>query len=167
MTISPDGRFLAAHPAHFIALGLGLGLSPFAPGTVGSLLGFPLFWLLDESTSSPQAFFGILFVLFFVGVWACGRTGRALGVADHGAIVWDEVVAFAGVLYFTPAEATWWASAFFVFRAFDVIKPFPIRGCDERLENGFGVMFDDVLAAVYTVLILMVFGWLLGRPWTS
>jgi phosphatidylglycerophosphatase A len=91
---------------------------------------------------------------FGVGVWACGATGRALGVADDGAMVWDEIVAFALVLVFTPALWQWQAGAFLLFRLFDIVKPPPIRYFDRRLKSGFGVMFDDVLAALYTLLVL-------------
>ena len=87
-------------------------------------------------------------------MWACGKTGRALGVADDGAMVWDEIVAFMLVLVFTPALWQWQAGAFALFRLFDIVKPPPIRYFDRRLKNGFGVMFDDVLAAFYTLLVL-------------
>ena len=85
---------------------------------------------------------------------ACGATGRALGVADHGAMVWDEVVAFALVLVFTPDGWLWQAGAFLLFRLFDILKPPPIHYFDRRLKSGFGVMFDDLLAAFYTLLVL-------------
>ena len=81
-------------------------------------------------------------------------TGRALGVADHGAMVWDEVVAFALVLVFTPDGWLWQAGAFLLFRLFDILKPPPIHYFDRRLKSGFGVMFDDLLAAFYTLLVL-------------
>ena len=88
-----------------------------------------------------------------VGVWACGKTAHDLGVADHGAIVWDEVVAFWLVLLFVPAGLAAQFAAFVVFRFFDIVKPPPIRHYDAKLESGFGVMFDDLLAALYTLLL--------------
>jgi len=148
-------------PAHIIALGVGVGLAPAAPGTVGTLLAFPLYWLLAAFSTSTMAL-ALLGAAFLLGVWACGATGRALGVADHGAMVWDEIVAFAVVLVFTPPGWQWQLGAFLLFRFFDIVKPPPIRYFDRRLKNGFGVMFDDLLAAGYTLLVLAVGQRLLG-----
>ena len=94
--------------------------------------------------------------LFFLGVWACGVTGRDLGVHDHGAMVWDEFVAFLLVLAIVPRELAWQAAAFVLFRAFDIIKPPPIRWIERRYTGGFGVMFDDLLAAGYALLALAI-----------
>jgi phosphatidylglycerophosphatase A len=148
-------------PAHIIALGAGAGLAPAAPGTVGTLLAFPLYWLLAAFSTSTMAL-ALLGAAFLLGIWACGATGRALGVADHGAMVWDEIVAFAVVLVFTPSGWEWQLGAFLLFRFFDIVKPPPIRYFDRRLKNGFGVMFDDLLAAGYTLLVLAVGQRLLG-----
>jgi phosphatidylglycerophosphatase A len=148
-------------PAHIIALGAGAGLAPAAPGTVGTLLAFPLYWLLAAVSTSTMALI-LLGAAFLLGIWACGATGRALGVADHGAMVWDEIVAFAVVLVFTPSGWEWQLGAFLLFRFFDIVKPPPIRYFDRRLKNGFGVMFDDLLAAGYTLLVLAVGQRLLG-----
>lgn len=141
------------HPAHVIALGAGAGLAPKAPGTAGTLLAFPLHWWVAPQFGAA-AWLAILAAGFAVGIWACASTGRALGVSDHGALVWDEVVAFALVLFFTPDDYVWQAFAFLLFRFFDVVKPQPIRYYDRRLHSGFGVMFDDLLAAAYTLLVL-------------
>lgn len=149
----PSARFVFAHPAHFIAFGFGAGLSPFAPGTVGTLLAFPLWWLFGQAYGA-WTLLAILVFLFAVGVWACAITGRHLGVADHGAMCWDEVVAFLLVLAIAPQAHAWQAAAFFLFRAFDVVKPPPIRQLERRMKGGFGVMFDDILAAGYTLLVL-------------
>jgi len=151
----PRAAFAFNHPAHFIALGFGAGLSPFAPGTAGTLVAFPLWWLV-RGGYDPLVLLAILAWLFLVGVWACGRTGRDLGVADHGAMCWDEVVAFLLVLSIAPDEPGWQAAAFFLFRAFDVVKPPPIRQLEARFKGGFGVMFDDLLAAGYTLLVLAI-----------
>jgi phosphatidylglycerophosphatase A len=91
---------------------------------------------------------------FLLGIWACAITGRHLGVADHGGMVWDEIVAMWLVLIFTPASIAMWLVAFGLFRFFDILKPWPIRWFDRRLKNGFGVMFDDVLAAIYALLVM-------------
>jgi phosphatidylglycerophosphatase A len=165
-TSRPDLKFLFAHPAHLIAFGFGSGLAPKAPGTVGTLLGLPLFWLIAATVPDLPNRIILLVAAFLFGVWACARTGRALGVADHGGIVWDEIVAFALVLLFipalpfTPAGWLWIALAFALFRLFDILKPWPISLADARLKNGFGVMFDDLLAAGYAIAALKGLQWL-------
>lgn len=149
----PNLRFVYAHPAHGIAFAGGIGLAPFAPGTFGTLLAFPLFALLVATTGAVTQLF-VFMVLFAIGAWACQVTGRALGVSDHRGMVWDETVAFLLVLMFTPAGWAWQIAAFGLFRFFDIAKPQPIRHFDSTLKNGFGVMFDDLLAAGYTLLLL-------------
>jgi phosphatidylglycerophosphatase A len=146
LVLHPNWRFLISRPAHFVAFGFGAGLAPFAPGTFGTLLAFPLYWLFSPHVGATE-FLVLLLVLFGLGVWACDMTGRALGVADHGGMVWDETVAFLLVLFFTPATLAWQAWAFLLFRLFDILKPPPIRHFDRTLKSGFGVMFDDLIAA--------------------
>lgn len=156
--VPPGLRFVYGHPAHGIAFAGGVGLIPVAPGTFGTLLAFPLYWAL---TAGVSLYVQLLLVvgLFAVGVWACQVTGRHLGVADHGGMVWDETVAFLLVLMFTPAGLLWQLAAFALFRFFDIVKPPPIRHFDRTLKHGFGVMFDDLLAAGYTLLILALAKW--------
>jgi phosphatidylglycerophosphatase A len=150
----PSWHLLFSHPLHCLSFGLGTGLSPKAPGTVGTLLGFPLYWLLMNLPLAQQWI--SLGVLFLLGVWCCEVTGRALGVSDHGAIVWDEVVAMAAVLITVPFTLGWGLAAFASFRLFDIWKPFPIGWVDQRVKGGFGVMLDDVLAAIMAILVLQV-----------
>jgi phosphatidylglycerophosphatase A len=159
-TLRPDLKLLFAHPAHLIAFGFGSGLAPKAPGTVGTLLGWPLVWLITAAASDLLNQLALLIASFLLGVWACGQTGRALGVADHGGMVWDEIVAFALVLLFTPPGWIWAGIAFLFFRFFDIVKPWPIRLADRRLKNGFGVMFDDLLAAGYALAVIKGLQWL-------
>ena len=151
----PTPGFAFSHPAHAIALGFGAGLSPFAPGTVGTLVAWPLGWY--ASSVMPAALLAAAIApLFALGVWACAVTGRDLGVADHRAMVWDEIVAFLLVLAIVPRTLGWQAAAFVLFRFFDIAKPAPIRALERRFHGGFGVMFDDLIAACYTVLALAV-----------
>jgi phosphatidylglycerophosphatase A len=157
----PGAGFLLSHPAHFIALGFGTGLSPLAPGTVGTLLAFPLYAVL-AARLSPELVAGLIVALFAIGVWACGRAGRDLGAADHGSMNWDEIVAFLAVLLFTPPGLAWQTFAFVAFRVFDVAKPPPIRRVDRTVKGGFGVMLDDLIAAFYTLLAVAVLKRLLG-----
>ena len=151
----PDARFLVAHPAHFIALGFGSGLAPVAQGTFGTLMTIPLYWGL--ATFLPPLAIALLAVpLFFLGVWACEVTGRALGVSDHRAMVWDEVVAFLPLAVVAGASIWMQLVAFGLFRGFDILKPPPIRYFETNLKGGLGVMFDDLIAASYTFAILIV-----------
>ena len=129
-----------------------------APGTAGTLLAFPLFALMAVNCTVVEQLALIVF-FFAVGIWACARTADDLGIADPGAIVWDEIVAFTLVLFFTPAGYVWQIAAFLLFRFFDIVKPPPIRYFDRTLKSGFGVMFDDLLAAIYALIALKVMLW--------
>ena len=158
---SPNLQFLLQHPAHFFGLGFGSGLAPKAPGTFGTLVGYPLFWLISVYALPIQLF--IIAALFIIGVYFCDVTGKALGVSDHGGIVWDEIVAMMLVLAFTPNQWQWWLVAFLLFRLFDIWKPYPIRQFDAKLKNGFGVMFDDLLAAIYAIIGLQGLLWVVSH----
>jgi phosphatidylglycerophosphatase A len=147
--------FVRSHPAHLIAFGFGAGLAHVAPGTFGALLAFPLYWLLQPALSNTQ-FLVLLAAMFLLGVWACTLTGRALGIADHSGMVWDETVAFLLILFFVPQILLWQAFAFLFFRLFDIFKPFPIRLIERRFNNGVGVMLDDLLAGFYTLIVISV-----------
>lgn len=153
---TPTLRFVISHPAHFFAFGFGAGLSPYAPGTVGTLVGVPLFFLLRGA--DPVIYFSVVAVLYVAGIWFCDVAGKAVGVADHGGIVWDEIVAFMLVLPFSPQTLPGYTIAFALFRLFDIWKPFPIRYADKHIHGGFGVMFDDLLAAIYAVTFLFLLG---------
>ncbi|HWQ40221.1 MAG TPA: phosphatidylglycerophosphatase A [Burkholderiales bacterium] len=157
----PRLRFAYGHPARFVALGLGIGLVPAAPGTIGTLAAVPLYLGLTRLLAT-EFFLALWCALFLVGIWACELTGRHLGAHDHRAMVWDEIVAFVLVLFFTPQHPLWQAIAFALFRVFDVLKPAPIRSVERALPNGLGVMLDDLIAAFYTLLCMaawkLVFG---------
>lgn len=148
----PSFAFMKPRLSRWIALGFGSGLSPVAPGTVGTLWAWAVFALLDPFLVDA-AWAALIVASFAIGVWACGRTGRDLGVSDHGGMVWDEVVAFWAVLLVVPDGFAAQLAAFFVFRVFDVVKPPPIRQVDRRVKGGVGVMLDDAIAAFYTVLV--------------
>ena len=153
----PSLKLLLSHPAHFCALGFGSGLVRKAPGTFGTLVGLPLFWLIADIGFYSQL--AIIGALFLVGIYFCEKTSQALGVADHGAIVWDEIVAIMLVLTVTPFHWQWWLTAFLLFRLFDIWKPAPIRQCDAKIKGGLGVMLDDLLAAVYAIISLSALQW--------
>jgi phosphatidylglycerophosphatase A len=149
------------HAARFIAVGAGSGLSPIAPGTAGTLWGWASFALL--SLWLDAAAWGVLIVLALgVGWWACTHTARAAGSSDPGFIVWDEIVAFWIVLWLvTPAG--WWTqlTAFALFRYFDAAKPGPVGWADRYFKGpgwrgGFGILFDDLVAALCTLLVIAI-----------
>lgn len=150
----PDRAFLLARPAHFLALGFGSGLITPAPGTWGTLAALPLAALLLWLGIGGGALALLTLPLFLLGIWLCDVTGRALGVADSGHIVWDEIVAMLLVLALVPATPLWWLLAFAAFRLFDIVKPWPIRWLDRHVHGGFGVMLDDAVAALFATLLL-------------
>ena len=162
----PGWRFLFAHPAHFIALGAGSGLSPVAPGTVGTLFA----WLTYAGWASTLDHGGRAAVLagaLLLGWWAGTVTARHLAQADPSPIVCDEIVAFWLVLWLlTPASFAAQAVAFVLFRVFDAAKPGPVAWADQRFKGrrgqpigwaqGFGIVFDDLVAALCTLLVIAV-----------
>ncbi len=160
----PSARFMLAHPAHFLALGFGSGLSRIVPGTVGTLFGWLSFDVLSArwpAVFTPQCWAMLIVVGFVIGIWACERTGRALGVPDHGAMVWDEIIAIWLVLLLvTPTSFKGELVAFLLFRVFDMTKPPPIRQIEHRFKGGFGVMVDDIIAAFLTLLVLALWRYL-------
>ncbi len=151
--LRPSAGFAFSHPAHVVAFGFGAGLAPFAPGTAGTAAAWPVGWLL-AGTLYPALGLALIALLFALGVWACELTGRHLGVPDHGSMVWDEIVAFLLILAIVPRSLAWQAAAFVLFRLFDIAKPPPIRWFERRYRGGFGVMFDDIIAAGYALLAL-------------
>ena len=159
-----SARFMAGHPAHWVALGFGSGLSPRAPGTVGTLWAWISFLILDSWLDAAQ--WGLLIGgAAIVGWWACTLTARHLGVADPAAIVWDEVLAFWIILWLL-LPAGFWAQlmAFGLFRYFDAAKPGPVGWADRLYKlrpgeaigwrQGLGIIFDDLVAALCTLLCL-------------
>lgn len=159
-------RFMAAHPARWVALGFGSGLSRWAPGTMGSLWAWGSFLLINPWLNDVT--WGLLLVVGLgLGWWACTRTAQDLGVADPGAIVWDEVLAFWLVLWLiAPADWMMQTAAFGLFRFFDAVKPGPVGWADRLYKlhpgqrigwrQGWGILFDDLVAAGCTLLVLAV-----------
>lgn len=141
-------------PLHMLALGFGTGLSPRAPGTVGSLLGLVPAWLMSHLTWPWQL--GIVIAVCAAGVYICGETARALGVHDHPGIVFDEIAAMMFLVPLIPDGLWWLLAGFVLFRVFDIGKPWPIRDVDHRMTGGAGIMLDDLIAALYTALSLQI-----------
>ncbi len=147
MSIAPETRPTPFRsPAQFLAFGFGSGLSPWAPGTAGTLVAIPLFLALAELS---LLWYSVVVALAFVaGIAICGAASRQLGVHDHPGIVWDEFVGYWVTLWALPAEPAWVLAGFVLFRILDILKPWPIRVLDRRVGGGFGIMIDDVIAGV-------------------
>lgn len=145
---------IAGRLVHFLAFGFGAGKMPAAPGTFGTLVAIPLY-LLIMPLSSP-AYAAVVLGLFVIGVWLCQETERHLGVHDHPGIVWDEIVGYLITMFMAPAGWPWIVTGFFLFRLFDIWKPFPIRQIERRVRGGLGNMLDDALAGLYSLAALQV-----------
>ena len=161
MAGAPDNlaRTVLTDPVHILAFGFGTGLSPVAPGTVGSLVGVLFAWLtLDLGLPLQLA---VAAALSVSGIWICGESARRIGVHDHGGIVWDEIAGMYITLLVAPPTITAWILGFLLFRAFDIAKPWPIRDLDHRLGGGLGIMLDDLAAALYALILLGLYGWLM------
>ena len=152
-------RKVLRDPVNLLAFGLGTGLSPVAPGTVGTILGVVLAWLVQPLGFEWQ--FMVAIALIVSGVWICGESAKRVGVHDHSGIVWDEIAAMYLILIVVPVSAPIWAIAFALFRLFDIWKPWPIRDLDHRLHGGLGIMLDDLVAALYAALLLGFGVWLM------
>lgn len=148
------------NPIHFFATGFGSGLLKPAPGTWGSLVGTLIAIFIWHITESRLFFFFLAFLGFFIGCWLCQKTGEDTGIHDDGRIVWDEIIAIWLIFTFLP-EYNWlyYGLSFIFFRLFDIWKPSPIRYFDAKLENGVGVMLDDIFAAIYALLALYIIHW--------
>jgi len=145
--VNPRLRDLLRDPAALLAFGFGSGLAPWVPGTMGTLAAIPFYVLAARFLNLP-AYIATLVISFAVGIYFCHRTARKLGVHDHGGIVWDEFVGFWLTMTAVPLTWYWVLAGFVFFRIFDMIKPWPIGVIDRRVGGGFGIMLDDVLAAV-------------------
>jgi phosphatidylglycerophosphatase A len=156
--LHPNARFLLSHPAHFIALGAGSGLSRIAPGTVGTLWAWASFGVL-QSWLTPAQIGWVIGITAIVSIWAGMRTAQHLQVMDPGSIVIDEIVAFWLILLLVTPTTFWGQlGAFVLFRYFDAAKPGPVRWADRTFKGfgwrgGFGILFDDLVAA-FCVLVI-------------
>ena len=149
---------MLSNPIHFLSLGFGSGLSPYAPGTMGTLVAIPLYLLLSQLELVPYLI--IITVGFGIGVWLCDKTSKALGVHDHSGIVWDEFIGYWITMIAIPAVTWQWVlTGFLLFRFFDIVKPWPVKLADKRITGGFGIMLDDLLAGLYALACIQI-SWL-------
>ncbi len=165
--IRPTVRFLLQHPAHLIAIGFGSGLSRVAPGTVGTMWAWLAYLVLQQWLSTAQLGW-LIAISIPVGWWACTVTARHMRVPDPGSIVWDEVVAMWIVLWLTMPMGFWGQlTAFALFRFFDAVKPQPVKWADRLFKGlgpkgGWGIMFDDLVAAFCTLLVMALWRHFVG-----
>ena len=152
-------RFMWSHPAHLLAMGFGSGLSPKAPGTVGTLWAWAAYVLMQLFWDAFDI--GVLIALAIpIGWWACTVTAQHMQVQDPSAIVWDEIVAFWLILWIWMPVGLWGQCiAFVLFRFFDAVKPGPVGWADRHFHGlgwrgGWGIMFDDLVAAFCTLLCI-------------
>ncbi len=148
--------FDLTQPVQFLALGFGSGLAPKAPGTFGTLAAIPIFLLLTMLMPTPLPYAIAVIVMGFAGIYICGKTADDVGVHDHPAIVWDEFVGFFITMFMVPVS---WQSilvGFILFRIFDILKPWPISFIDKNMTGGLGIMFDDVLAGIFALVIMQL-----------
>jgi len=150
--LSTKGQFNLKKPHQFLALGFGLGLAPKAPGTFGTFSALPFIFLTAQYGIVIQLITAL--VISVVGIWLCGKTADDVGVHDHGAIVWDEVAGY--YITMIGAVINWQTLlvGFLLFRFFDILKPGPIKWLDKKVSGGFGIMIDDVLAGIFSLICL-------------
>ena len=153
------GFKMLGHPVYCLALGFGSGLSPVAPGTCGTLAGIPLYLLLRD-LNLPY-YLAAIAGLFLLGIYLCGKTSSVLGSQDPGAIVWDEIVGYLCAMTQAPRGWVWILAGFIVFRAFDIVKPWPIAWLDRRVKGGLGIMLDDLVAGVFSLIVLQLISYIL------
>jgi phosphatidylglycerophosphatase A len=153
LSINPELKRLSpTNFWHILATGFGSGLSPKAPGTAGSLAAVPFCYLLGLASLPLKA--AIIVVAFAIGVYACQKATDAIGIDDHGGIVWDEFVGMFITVACLPNTLAWLIAGFVVFRIFDIWKPWPIGPIDAKLKGGLGIMLDDVIAGVFALVVL-------------
>lgn len=148
---------LLLNPLHLLSLGFGSGLAPVAPGTFGTLVAVP-FYLLLAQLSLPCYLLAVN-LGFAIGVYICQYTSDALGVHDHGGIVWDEFVGYWITMIAVPFAWQWILLGFVLFRGFDIVKPWPVKIADKKIKGGFGIMLDDVLAGLYALACMHLVLW--------
>lgn len=157
---SSDRRVALGSVSGFLAYGFGSGLAPWAPGTFGTLAAVPLAFVL-KNIALP-GYLLVLAALFALGVIVCGRASERLGRHDPGGIVWDEMVGYWLTIALVPLHWAWLAGAFLAFRFFDILKPWPIRAVEKRFGGGLGIMLDDIVAALYALIVLQFAAFLLA-----
>ncbi len=146
-------------PSHFIAFGFGSGALPFAPGTFGTLVAIPFYLAIR---SLPLALYIGLVILIMIGsMWLCEKVSREINVDDHQGMCLDEIVGYLVTMTAAPHGLIWIVMGFIFFRIFDIWKPWPVNYIDQHIHGGFGMILDDVMAGIYSILILKLLSWII------
>lgn len=155
-----SNKAILTNPIHLLAFGFGAGLSPKAPGTVGTVVAVLIYLVLPSM--SPLIYAGLILLSFVFGIWICGKTSEDLGAHDPGGIVWDEFVGYWITMFMAPSGLIWVLLGFVLFRLLDIFKPWPIKWADKELAGGLGIMLDDVLAGIMAALCMQALVVLIG-----
>ena len=155
-----SNKAILANPIHLLAFGFGAGLSPKAPGTMGTVVAVLIYLVLPSMP--PIIYAGLILLSFVFGIWICAKTAEDLGVHDHGGIVWDEFVGYWITMFMAPSGLFWVLLGFVLFRLLDIFKPWPIKWADKELAGGLGIMLDDVLAGIMAALCMQALVVLIG-----
>ena len=158
MKFSAHPKQIFSHPVHFLAFGLGSGLSPIAPGTLGTLVAIPLYLLLSGLTLI--SYLSLVGGFILASIYIAGRSAQLLGVHDHPGIVIDEVCGYLITMCLAPTDWQWIACGFILFRLFDIFKPWPIKSMDKNIAGGLGIVVDDLMAAIYSLISLQIIIWI-------
>jgi len=157
-TIPPIPDSVWRNPVHFVAFGFGAGTIPFAPGTFGTLIAIPFYLAMQHLSSS--VYFAITLLVIVASIWICNKATHDIGIEDHQGMCLDEIVGYLVTMFAVPHGWTWVLIGFLLFRLFDIWKPWPIRFIDQRLTGGIGIILDDVLAGVYSCILLHIMSWI-------
>ncbi len=160
MNNTPNWKTVLFNPVHFIAFGFGSGLAPKAPGTFGTLVAVPIYFLLEPLNLTNYLTVIVVFTLF--SVYIAGKSAQLLGIHDHGGIVIDEICGFFVTMTLAPSGWQWIVAGFALFRLFDIVKPWPINYLDKRVTGGIGIVLDDLMAGIYALLSLELIVWLVN-----
>ena len=151
-------KIILSNPVHIFSAGFGAGLSPVAPGTVGTLFAIPVYLIL--ASFDTGIYISCVVLLFLTGCYTSRQTAQALGKHDHPGIVIDEIVGYLLAMLFVPVVWYWVIAGFLLFRVFDILKPWPVSLADRKIAGGVGIMLDDLLAAAYSALCLHGLVWI-------
>lgn len=154
MEKQPSVKEVFTQPIHFIAFGFGSGLSPFAPGTIGTLAGIPIYLVL--STLDLLFYILVVIIISTTAIIIAGRSAQLLKTHDHSGIVIDEICGFLVTMLFAPPGWLWILVGFCLFRVYDIFKPWPIAWLDRHIGGGMGIVIDDLMAGIYALLSLQL-----------
>jgi len=158
--VPPIPESMWQNPWHFIAFGFGSGAIPFAPGTFGTLIAIPFYLVL--ATFNLKIYLILLAVITIASIKICGDASKTINLNDHQGMCLDEIVGFLFTMIAIPHTISWIFAGFLLFRLFDIWKPWPISWVDQNIHGGTGMILDDVLAGIYSNILLQATFRLIG-----